>query len=215
MKEVPRRKNIYVTFLFLIIAGVNYSHAQCEHLEERIKILEDKINELESKLSSSYDSLENDQTTTRTLEESKYDTYKKQPLQETKQTPKRRVVIPKKPLSNLIKSRILEKDITSTGKGKGVSLLIAYTNIGRKDIVSFKGTISLEDQSGDLLTSFFIDINLKIPSLESKSGFSKVPYSNQYSKGFKRLYSMKVEEIKTSLILTEIVFSDGTVNTKY
>ena len=194
---------------------MSHTYAQYEQLEERVKILETKVKELESKLNITYDSLENEQTIGESLDVEKYNTNRKQPFQETKQAPKRRVVTPSEPLSNLIKSRILEKEISSTGRGKGISLLIAYTNIGRKDIVSFKGTISLEDESGDLLTSYFIDVNLAIPSLESKSSFSEVPYSNQYSTGFKRLYSMKVEEIKTSLKLTEIVFSDGTVRTSY
>ena len=126
----------------------------------------------------------------------------------------KRVVSQVESISNVLKSRVLEKDVLSAGRGKGISLLIAYTNIGRKDIVSFKGTIALEDGSGDLLTSYFIDIHLGIPSLESKSSFTEVPYSAAYSAGYRRLFTMKVEEIKTSLNLTGIVFSDGTVRIK-
>ena len=216
MKRLFKGKTVaFIILLFVVMIRVDYPSAQCEHLEGRIKLLEGRIRELEAKLNISYDSLESDQPASDSNEEAKYAPYKDRPLQETKQLSDERVVTKKELLSNFIKSRVLEKSIESTGKGKRVSLLIAYTNISRKDIVSFKGNLSLEDQSGDLLANYFIDIVLEIPSLESKSSFSEVPYTSFYSSGYKRLYSMKVEDIKTSLNLTEIVFSDGTVGTPY
>lgn len=215
MKKLQSRKNIYVIFLLLIIAGVNNSYTQCEELEERINVLEKKITELERKLNISPDSpAPHTQTTPAVKERKKYPAAKNESVKETGQQVGKRVVTRVESISNILKSRVLEKDVLSAGRGKGISLLIAYTNIGRKDIVSFKGTIALEDESGDLLTSYFIDIHLGIPSLESKSGFSEVPFSAAYSAGYRRLFTMKVEGIKTSLNLTEIVFSDGTVHTR-
>ena len=212
LKRLFKGKTVaFIILLFVVLVRVDYPSAQCEHLERRIKLLEERIKVLELKLKLFHDSLGSDQPASYSNEKSKYTPYKERPLQETKQISAKSVVTKKELLSNFIKSRVLEKNIESTGKGKKVSLLIAYTNISRKDIVSFKGNLSLEDQSGDLLANYFIDIFLEIPSLESKSSFSEVPYGS----GYKRLYSMKVEDIKTSLNLTEIVFSDGTVGTPY
>lgn len=212
MKRLFKRKTVaFIILLFVVMIRVDSPSAQCEHLEGRIRLLEERIRELEARLNISYDSLGSDQPVSDPNEEVKYAPYKDRPLQETKQLSDERVVTKKELLSNFIKSRVLERNIESTGKGKRVSLLIAYTNISRKDIVSFKGNLSIEDQSGDLLATYFIDIFLEIPSLESKSSFSEVPYSS----GYKRLYSMKVDDIKTSLNLTEIVFSDGTIGTPY
>ena len=210
-----RKIQIPLFFLLLILFTIRNVHAQCEELEERINVLEKKIAKLEKEMNITPEPPSpQTQTTPAFRENQTYPVVRPEPVSTTGQHVGKRVITQVESISNVLKSRALEKDVLSAGRGKGISLLIAYTNIGRKDIVSFKGTISLEDGSGDLLTSYFIDIHLGIPSLESKSSFTEVPYSAAYSAGYRRLFTMKVEEIKTSLNLTEIVFSDGTVRTK-
>ena len=199
----------------MILITIFNLHAQCEELEERINVLEKKIAKLEKELNIIPETpTPQTQTPPARKENETYPVVRPEPVSTIDQQVGNRVISQIESISNVLKSRVLEKDVLSAGRGKGIPLLIAYTNIGRKDIVSFKGTIALEDGSGDLLTSYFIDIHLAIPSLESKSGFTEVPYSAAYSTGYRRLFTMKVEEIKTSLNLTEIVFSDGTVRTK-
>jgi len=204
----------FIILLLSVIIGNNL-FAQCEELEDRINVLEEKIAQLERKLNiSTAPPAPEARTTPAVQEEERYPAVKKEPVDETGPLAGKRVTSQVESISNILKSRVLEKEVKSTGGGRGVSLLIAYTNIGRKDIVSFKGTIALEDESGDLLSSYFIDIYLSIPSLESKSAISEVPLSATYSESYRKLFIMKAEEIKTSLNLTEIAFSDGTVRTK-
>ena len=110
LKRLFKGKTVaFIILLFVVMIRVDYPSAQCEHLEGRIKLLEERIKELEAKLNISYDSLGSDQPASDSNEEVKYDHYKDRPLQETKQISDKRVVTKKELLSNFIKSRVLEK----------------------------------------------------------------------------------------------------------
>lgn len=202
---------IRVILLYLFLVGTNYSFAQqCEHLEERIKILEERIRNLELQLNIRSTTVVNEYTVT--TDESKYETYNK-PSPDITPKSNKKIVSSKESISKIIRARVFKKKLQSTEIGKrGVSLLIALTNTTHKDIISFKGTVFCKDYSGIVLTSFPIEFNKLILSYNSESWFGEVPY-DPLSEGYKVLLSTAAEDIKTSLELTEVVFSDGTVET--
>ena len=202
-----RTGNIFCVLITMLTVTTGTVSARNEDLEQRLRALEEKVTFMEKTLGIVPPGVSVEATTpVETLPEQ---------ASAPAASPHRTVETSRiDPLSNVLKSRILEKEARATGEGRGVSLLIAYTNIGRKDIVSFKGTILLEDRSGVLLTGYFIEMELSIPSLESKSGFSTVPVIQEYMAGYKRLFDMNPEDIKVTLNLVEITFSDGMVRAK-
>jgi len=202
----------YILFLLIIISGTRHTFAQCEELEQRLIMLEGKVRQLESRLNITTDTTEN-KTSAYTVKEkqSSYESWKSLEAQK----PAVKTGTGEVSLSGILKVRVLEKKMYSSETGKGVSLLIAYTNISRKNVTAFKGIISVSDIYGNLLVTYPITVNNELPFLESKSWFSDVPNYGADAETYKRLLNTSVEDMKTTLEVKEVVFSDGTVKTSY
>jgi len=198
----------FITFLLISLPGTCPSFAQCEDLEQKLRMLEEKVRQLESRLNMT---ASEPAQTRPSANPSSYDSWKSHQAQ----TPVIKTETQEASLSGILKVRVLEKKMYSSETGRGVSLLIAYTNISRKNISAFKGTITVSDVYGNVLANYPLTVNNELPFLESKSWFSDVPNYGADSETYKKLLNTSVEDMKTTLDLKEVVFSDGTVKTQY
>lgn len=180
-------------------------------LEKRIRVLEEKVANLEAinSLREIPNSSPRQQSTPSAP--SKPVTTQRTPA--PTQTPVSQPVRTKADLTKLIRARLFKKNLESSSEGKAISLLIAFTNTGRDNIEQFKGTIQLTDMLGSNLFSFTISLDKPIASYDSESWFGEVPF-DPANPGYTRAISLNAEEIRTSIIIDEVVFSDGTVQTK-
>ncbi len=193
-------KCFHFTLLVVCLIGIKSTYSQQnEHLEKRIRILEEKVRYLESQLGAM------PQKTQSNTPVSSPWTPKPTSHVETKTVPTK-TASSEIPLTNVIKARLFKKKI----ERNAMQLLIAFTNATRQNISSFKGTVVLKDYMGTDLMSFLIEFSKPITSLESESWFGEVPY-NHLNENHKRVIGIVDEDVKIHMALTEVVYSDGTV----
>lgn len=191
-------------FVMCLLLGINNSYSQqYEHLEKRIRGLEEKVRYLESQLGVlSQKTQSNPPVSTNTSPSTSYTSTQ----QSETQTVPTKTASSEIPLTNIIRARLFKKKV----ERNAMQLLIAFTNATRQNITAFKGTVLLKDYMGVELMSFLIEFTKPISSLESESWFGEIPY-DPYNESHKNVISIRDEEIKIDLELTEVVYSDGTV----
>ncbi len=194
---------IYIALMFLIPTSI-FSQT-IEQLNERIRVLEERVKKLEG-----YHRTQTPTTASRPSPQTQSSYTPATQTSSTASSSSKKSSADREYMSKVIRARLFKKNLQTTGSGRSLTLLIAFTNTSRQDINAFKGTIVLSDNIGNDLVSFSIDLTKPITSLESESWFGEIPYKAS-NRGYVQLLSLNDEVIKTRLDCEEIVFSDGTV----
>lgn len=194
----------YIALLFLVHSSL--SAQTVEQLNERIRVLEEKVRKLEG-----YHGIQSTTTSSSKPVQQTQSSYT--PSTQTSSavsSSSKKSSADREFMSKIIRARLFKKNLQTTGSGRSLTLLIAFTNTSRQDINAFKGTIVLSDNIGNDLVNFSIDLTKPITSLESESWFGEIPYKAN-NQGYAQLLSLDDQIIKTRLECEEIVFSDGSV----
>jgi len=194
---------IYIALMFLIPTSI-FSQT-IEQLNERIRVLEERVKKLEG-----YHRTQTPTTASRPSPQTQSSYTPATQTSSAASSSSKKISADREYMSKVIRARLFKKNLQTTGSGRSLTLLIAFTNTSRQDINAFKGTIVLSDNIGNDLVSFSIDLTKPITSLESESWFGEIPYKAS-NRGYVQLLSLDDEVIKTRLDCEEIVFSDGTV----
>lgn len=204
---------ISIALLFLVsLWPVNtlFAQCQCDDLQQRIKALEEKVRILESRSGVSQTPVQSSSG----IKQSDKDNDGAWSASDNKSTAvsQQQVKSDPKSIVNLVRARLFTKKQNAAESAANVAVLIAMTNSGYKDIASFKGTVVFFDSDNSKLLDFLIEFTRPIRSLSSESWYGEVP-ADPSNEGYKKFLSMKAEDIKTSITLSEVVFSDGTKRT--
>ncbi len=199
-------KNIAPVTVALLFISTTCFAQTIEQLNERIRILEEKVRRLES----FHNIQSNTQKSTTAVQQS---TSSYTPVSKTT-TPVssayKKVSADNGEMAKIIRARLFKKNMVSGADGKKITMLIALTNTSRININAFKGTVVLSDYTGEDLVSFSLDLAKPITSYDSESWFGEIPH-RPADPGYVKFLSLKAEDIRTRLECEEIVFADGTV----